>query len=163
MMYVVLLAMISTSLAAPQASTCPNGELIHCPHPGTAGQPARPTTRHCVPNRTCPTGQVPCVPPPPATGPAPCPPPAPYCHRGEVCPIPRPGVTTDVACPNGQLIHCPHPGTAGQPARPTTRHCVPNRTCPTGKEPCFPTPPATGRAPCPPPAPFCAEIGSCTS
>ena len=161
MMYVVLLAMISTSLAAPQASTCPNGELIHCPHPGTPGQPARPTTRHCVPNRTCPTGQVPCVPPPPATGPAPCPPPAPYCHRGEVCPTPV--VTTDVACPNGQLIHCPHPGTAGQPARPTTRHCVPNRTCPTGQEPCFPTPPATGRAPCPPPAPFCAEIGSCTS
>ena len=67
MMYVVLLAMISTSLAAPQASTCPNGELIHCPHPGTAGQPARPTTRHCVPNRTCPTGQVPCVPPPPTS------------------------------------------------------------------------------------------------
>merc|ERR1712110_408912 len=120
MMHVVLLAMISTSLAAPQASTCPNGELIHCPHPGTPGQPARPTTRHCVPNRTCP-------------------PPAPYCHRGEVCPTPV--VTTDVACPNGQLIHCPHPGTAGQPARPTTRHCVPNRTCPTGKEPCFPTPP----------------------
>merc|ERR1712088_1249680 len=85
MMYVVLLAIISTSLASPQASTCPNGELIHCPHPGTAGQPARPTTRHCVPNRTCPTGQEPCFPTPPATGRAPCPPPAPFCAEIGSC------------------------------------------------------------------------------